>query len=62
MKLALLLLLATLSGCVVVKERVRVEYRTLPPKVIEKVYYIVPDEAVQKQTPQDKVREAQKYA
>jgi hypothetical protein len=42
MKLALSILLATLTGSCVIKERVRVEYRQLPPKTIEKVYLIIP--------------------
>lgn len=36
-----LLLPFLLSSCVI-KERIRTEYRTLPPRVIEKVYLIIP--------------------
>lgn len=63
MKLTLLFLLATLSGCVVVKERVRTEYKQLPPKIIERHYIIVPDEAIPKeQSEEEKIKERYKYA
>jgi hypothetical protein len=47
-----------LTGCVVREtERVRVQFRTLPPKVIEKVILIVPKEAVPPKEPEWKKRE-----
>jgi hypothetical protein len=53
-----LLLAFLLTGCVVREtERVRGQFRTLPPKVIEKVILIVPKEAVPAKEPEWKKRE-----
>jgi hypothetical protein len=62
MKLALLILLATLSGCVV-KERVK--FVPMPPKVTEKVFLIVPSPPQEDEEAKEKIeknKEAQNFA
>jgi hypothetical protein len=58
MKALALLLLLSLQACVI-RERVRVEYRTLPPKPqkIELQIEIVPAEEVPEEEPEWKKRE-----
>jgi hypothetical protein len=60
MKLALLILLATLTGCVV-KERVRLV--PMPGKVTEKVYIIIPKPPQEDRSDEtEKNKEAQNFA
>lgn len=62
LKLALLFSLATLSGCTVVQERVI--FKTLPPRIIERHFILVPEDAVPEESKKriENNKEAQKFA